>query len=76
MTSQSNHAVSQNKQSSSEDGTKNLSQLTFVKSQFFIEMEIKIKLQSKIKLNEKFNWNKTETEEKYATEIEMKWGRN
>lgn len=57
MTSQSNHAVSQNKQSSSEDATKDLSQLTFVKSQFFIEMEMKIKLQSKIKLNEKFNWN-------------------
>ena len=55
MTSQSNHAVSQNKQSSSEDATKDLSQLTFVKSQFFIEMEMKIKLQSKIKLNEKFN---------------------
>ena len=36
---------------------KNLSQLTFVKSQFFIEMEMKIKRQSKLKLNEKFNWN-------------------
>lgn len=53
MTSQSNHAVSQNRQSSSEQGTKNLSQLTFVKSQFFIEMEMKVKLQSKIKFNEK-----------------------
>ena len=79
MTSRSNHAVSQNKQSSSEEGTKNLSQLTFVKSQLFIEVEMKVKLQSKIKFNEKIqlklngNWREICNRNRNEMRPKLKW---
>ena len=58
---------------------KNLSQLTFVKSQFFTEMEMKIKLQSKIKLNEKIqlklngNWREICNRNRNEMRPKLKW---